>query len=316
MPIVLLLLGLVVFVAGIMLAVPGVTFRDGAPDTEIITPGVIAAIGGLLLIGMGLVVRLLQRIERALAARSAATRAGDEVVAAAVTEMPGASVRIPFPPKPQSNPQPQPVSAAKEAVLEAKEDAALESLRVKFPNLARLGSAELVEGAAVSLMPEPPVRPEQEVRAAKITATPAPEPPRPEQEARDVKSPMVVGRSGNGASPARVAPRFDLKSRPAVFPAGAKGPVFKAAAAVLRDGERAAQAAVPLSAPTEPVHETAIDTRSAAQAPQAASVLKSGVVEGMAYTLYSDGSIEAQLPQGTLRFGSITALRDHLESAS
>ena len=33
----------------------------------------------------------------------------------------------------------------------------------------------------------------------------------------------------------------------------------------------------------------------------------------MAYTLYSDGSIEAQLPQGTLRFGSITALRDHIE---
>ena len=44
------------------------------------------------------------------------------------------------------------------------------------------------------------------------------------------------------------------------------------------------------------------------------SVLKSGVVEGMAYTLYSDGSIEAQLPQGTLRFGSITALRNHIES--
>ena len=33
----------------------------------------------------------------------------------------------------------------------------------------------------------------------------------------------------------------------------------------------------------------------------------------MAYTLYSDGSIEAQLPQGKLRFGSITALRNHIE---
>ena len=44
------------------------------------------------------------------------------------------------------------------------------------------------------------------------------------------------------------------------------------------------------------------------------SVLKSGVVEGMAYTLYSDGSIEAQLPQGTLRFGSISALRNHIEN--
>jgi hypothetical protein len=45
-------------------------------------------------------------------------------------------------------------------------------------------------------------------------------------------------------------------------------------------------------------------------------VLKSGVVEGMAYTLYSDGSIEAQLPQGTLRFGSINALRHHIENSA
>ena len=38
------------------------------------------------------------------------------------------------------------------------------------------------------------------------------------------------------------------------------------------------------------------------------SILKSGVVDGMAYTLYSDGSIEAELPSGTIRFESIAAL--------
>ena len=48
----------------------------------------------------------------------------------------------------------------------------------------------------------------------------------------------------------------------------------------------------------------------------AASVLKSGVVNGMPYTLYSDGSIEAQLPEGTLRFGSITELRNHIEQSA
>jgi hypothetical protein len=32
----------------------------------------------------------------------------------------------------------------------------------------------------------------------------------------------------------------------------------------------------------------------------------------MAYTLYSDGSIEADLPQGMMRFPSIDALRRHL----
>ena len=52
------------------------------------------------------------------------------------------------------------------------------------------------------------------------------------------------------------------------------------------------------------------------ETPRPVSVLKSGVVDGMAYTLYSDGSIEAQLPQGTLRFGSINELRNHIEQTS
>ena len=43
------------------------------------------------------------------------------------------------------------------------------------------------------------------------------------------------------------------------------------------------------------------------------SVLKSGVVDGLAYTLYTDGSIEAKLPDGTVRFGSIAELRAHIE---
>jgi hypothetical protein len=46
------------------------------------------------------------------------------------------------------------------------------------------------------------------------------------------------------------------------------------------------------------------------------AILKSGVVDGMAYTLYVDGSIEAELPQGTLRFASINELRDHLAKNS
>lgn len=43
------------------------------------------------------------------------------------------------------------------------------------------------------------------------------------------------------------------------------------------------------------------------------TVLKSGVVDGMAYTLYSDGSIEAQMPEGMMRFASIEELRAHLD---
>jgi hypothetical protein len=51
---------------------------------------------------------------------------------------------------------------------------------------------------------------------------------------------------------------------------------------------------------------------NAPKAPGAVAILKSGVVDGMGYTLYVDGSIEAELPQGTLRFASINDLRNHL----
>ncbi len=43
------------------------------------------------------------------------------------------------------------------------------------------------------------------------------------------------------------------------------------------------------------------------------AVLKSGVIDGMAYTLYADGSIEADLPDGVIKFASVDALRAHLE---
>ena len=46
------------------------------------------------------------------------------------------------------------------------------------------------------------------------------------------------------------------------------------------------------------------------------TILKSGAVDGMAYSLYSDGSIEAQLPEGMMRFASIDELRAHLDQRS
>lgn len=47
--------------------------------------------------------------------------------------------------------------------------------------------------------------------------------------------------------------------------------------------------------------------------PVALVILQSGLVGKMPYTLYTNGSIEAQLPQGTLRFGSLAELRSYLE---
>jgi hypothetical protein len=66
--------------------------------------------------------------------------------------------------------------------------------------------------------------------------------------------------------------------------------------------EPAAPAApAPEARPTPPAEQPAV------------TVLKSGVVDGMAYSLYSDGSIEAQMPEGMMRFASIDELRSHLD---
>jgi hypothetical protein len=64
----------------------------------------------------------------------------------------------------------------------------------------------------------------------------------------------------------------------------------------------AAAAASESAAPAAPAEE-----------PPPVTVLKSGVVDGMAYSLYSDGSIEAQMPEGMMRFASIDELRSHLD---
>ena len=67
--------------------------------------------------------------------------------------------------------------------------------------------------------------------------------------------------------------------------------------------ESAAEAGSAQPARTEPAVQAADVT-----------VIKSGVVDGMAYTLYSDGSIEAQMAgEGMVRFASLDALRTYLD---
>jgi hypothetical protein len=294
MSVFLLLLGGVTVVAGLVMAGSGVSIHDRTFDTELVTPGTIAVVGGFLLVGIGLAVQELQRIERALATKPIPRPARPpEVPAAAVSQSADNPVRIPFPSKPRPNPQPVPAGVS--AATAPAEDAALEDLRVKFP---------VVAAADVPSIPQAPARSREEVGEIKETA--------------------AVGRAGNGA--ARVVPR---QARAAVSPAQAKGSVFNALWPPRQDTRTvsahatATAAALPPPLPPPipplPVAETGSGVGQAAAVDPAmtaaVSILKSGVVEGMAYTLYSDGSIEAQLPQGTLRFGSIAALRNHIESA-
>src|SRR5579863_9423097 len=88
----LLVFGGVLSAAGILLAATGVSIHDRTFDTAIVTPGVVAAVGGLLLIGLGLALRVLQRIEHTLAQRHVIT-----------AREPGEPAQIPLP-KPALHP--------------------------------------------------------------------------------------------------------------------------------------------------------------------------------------------------------------------
>jgi hypothetical protein len=67
--------------------------------------------------------------------------------------------------------------------------------------------------------------------------------------------------------------------------------------------EASASAAPERNAPPPPPSETQ----------PGVTVLKSGVVDGMAYSLYSDGSIEAEMPEGKMRFASLDELTAHID---
>jgi hypothetical protein len=297
MPLVLLVLGVLTTFAGLVLVGSGLTLRDGTFNTEVLTPGAIAVVGGLLLIGFDFMVRELRRVERALAVRPMprVARIGEAATeAAAASPMP--------PPIPSVEPQVAAAAAASPAAEASAEDTALERLRTRLPSIARVENGRFAEPADVSLALREAAGLEEHVLA-------------------DVRSVAAGGRATNGvAAPARVLPRRDSRPRPAVSSAQPRVSVFNTfwPPAPQRGGQSPAPHMAAPSAmvdqPIEPVHAPPpLPEALAASAP--VSVLKSGVVEGMAYTLYSDGSIEAQLPQGTLRFGSISALRSHIENA-
>jgi len=88
-----------------------------------------------------------------------------------------------------------------------------------------------------------------------------------------------------------------------VEPAAATPPTFDDAWPKSERARRAGRNTEPDALPGAPARD---------DKPQV-TVLKSGVVDGMAYSLYSDGSIEAQMPEGMMRFASIDELRAHLD---
>ena len=117
--------------------------------------------------------------------------------------------------------------------------------------------------------------------------------------------------SAQEAHPPPAAPPGSEGPRPTFDDAWPRPERSRAADAPLRRSARAP------STLTETSADATGAEREAPAAPKeeqpAVTVLKSGVVDGMAYSLYSDGSIEAQMPEGMMRFASIDELRAHLD---
>jgi hypothetical protein len=174
-------------------------------------------------------------------------------------------------------------------------------------------------------MPMPvPARPEM----------PQPRPPRAAEPRINAESPL--GESPPPRAPVRPLPpaaddALEMPSWRPPRPApeiSTRKDTPRVSAPERRDTEAAYEAIWPAEGRMPPPERTDVpssesrakaDTGSSEPAPNArpepVSVLKSGVVDGMAYTLYTDGSIEAELAQGVVRFGSIEELRNHLEKS-
>jgi len=302
MYLVLLVFGGVLTVAGIALAASGLSIHDHVFDMSIVTPGIVAAVGGLALIGLGMALRVLQRIELALAARQMprVPRPGEAAEPAILTQRPDQAARIALPAKTASRWQPASAAAAAPAGEKRPDDLSdkvAEKMPEKSPAVARVETTAIVEEMDIALSHGAPSSVDEAVSQF---------------------DKLRPARRKNGATPSRITPRLDVTVRSPLTADRPKGPAFET---LWPKGSRPARAApaqeVATPAEPEPVNEPVAEAPpTAALDANEVSVLKSGVVDGMAYTLYSDGSIEAELPQGLLRFGSITELRNHIEQSA
>ncbi len=207
MYLILLAFGAVLTAAGIVLAAAGISLRDHAFDAGIFTPGIVAAVGGLLLFGLGLALRVLQRIEEAIAVRPMprAARPGEADPAASLSSEPAV---LPLPPKATVRPVLASATAAKLPVgNERRADVA-----EKSPVLAHFENAEITEESEISLAP----RSSSALAASRVDQAVA--------EADKVRA----ARRKNGAAAGRTAPRLDLNTRFGSAPEDRKGPTFDA----------------------------------------------------------------------------------------
>lgn len=316
MSILLFCLGALAFAVGGAVIGFGIPINEFSFGNTLIIAGTTAAAGGLIVFALGAVVSKLQKlaasldnaaldrparpIERYEAGMPPAPKAAPKMAAKAA---PG---RVPFPPKPKvAAPAPQPAASMPPtpATVQRSEPPVTESFAAAFAPTLRnpdeppaaieedAVSLSLTQAMAAALSGTSEA--EKRSKEKPAPAPPVSEPP-PHFEPPILPFPAPERQPGSD---------FDMMWPPPVRPRGTQADNETASDREALRPENAA-AASPEQEADEP-----------AGAPQPA-VLKSGVVDGMAYTLYTDGSIEAEMPHGTLRFASINELREYLESSS
>jgi hypothetical protein len=294
----------------------GVAVVQSAYGMTFITAGTTVLVGGLIVLALSVAVHQLSRIAETLKARPAPrpartnepAEAAPPVAAQPAAPLVAAAAPRVTPPRP---PAPAPVVPplrephAPEHAPDVSAEA-IERLRASIVRPERNGEAVMTEAEDVPLSPRPPAR------------------PAPQRTPATAEAPVVVAPPAP-AEPASAEPRkprldFLFRSRPApkrtesfdtVWPADARQP--KAARV---EPQIAAPAALAPAEQPPAVQAPPMAINGNGEGHPPAAILKSGVVDGMAYTLYADGSIEATLPQGTVRFGSIAELRSHIEANS
>jgi hypothetical protein len=306
----LFLVGAVAFVAGAVMIGFGIPVNEFSFGNTLILAGTTAAVGGLVVAGLGAVVAQLQSLTAALANRAPnrSSRPVDMFDPAAGSRAAPPQGRIPFPARPQ------PDTGIREPYPSTPADTASGEAANSFtPTLRNPDEPSVTVDDEVSLSPHQPM----------AASAPA------EADAGDRAPPH--GTNGFGM-PERRHEMFDTDWRPSPPPAAPsqiRQPQTAYFDAMWPAEAKPAKSPAGIEAksqlkPEQAARETVVPQVNRAEDPEATNpfhgnesravaILKSGVVDGMGYTLYVDGSIEAELPQGTLRFASINELRSHLE---
>ena len=300
MSVLLFVVGAIAAMVGVGMVGYGIPINEFSFGNTLIVAGTTAVVGGLIVIAISAAVSKLQRIAETLATRTPVRSSRpidmfEPPSGSRAAPMPG---QIPFPATPKSEAavrEAQP--PADMAVEDQPAAAAAPTLRNPDRPFAVVEEFEVKEYEYVSLSRQQPMP----APAAVDQGEPAPPPP--------------VSDDAFPVAGMRPQPAFDAPWRSSPPPPLERQSETSYFDALWPAESRPAKRPVIDEAKPEPKQYLAPVPAPEAQS-EPVAILKSGVVDGMAYTLYVDGSIEAELPQGTLRFASINELRDHLAKNS